>query len=199
MRIRQPLRPRALFLTIGCIIVLLMATLIITAVAAQNSGVKPTVDPHIARLPPAKQTFAAPQQTKVAEYIAAHPEVKNVPATDTPGPPVRGIQDKYPNWWNIHLMPVNEWFGTMNGQAIEVFAGIYSTWSAGGTVEVPGQGYIAVGVGSDLSGPNRDYHEYLTPTKHGGLKITAVNGTQVSLVATDGTVYTFDLDTRTFS
>lgn len=38
----------------------------------------------------------------------------------------------------------------------------------------------------------------LTPTKHGSVHITAVNGTIVTLVATDGTSFTFDDTTYTF-
>lgn len=54
---------------------------------------------------------------------------------------------------------------------------------------------MAVGVENVL---DDNYHQYLTPTKHGGLTITAVNGTTVSLLAEDGTDFTFDLATPTF-
>lgn len=180
-----------------CILVgLLTATAVITAVAAQNTSARPTVDPRIARLPPDKQTAVAPRATKIAEYASAHPEVRNIPPTATYGPPIQGIQYKYGNPWNMHLIPTNEWFGSVNGRPISVFAGTYSTWDARGIVYDSAQGYVAVGVGNIV---DNDHHVYLTPTKHGGLKITAVNGGTVSLVAEDGTLYTFDLDTRTFS
>ncbi|MHB8644335.1 MAG: hypothetical protein ACYDAR_00940 [Thermomicrobiales bacterium] len=195
MRFRLHRRKPAIAIT-GMVILLLTAIVVITAVAAQNASATPTMNPKVALLPPGKQTYIAIGAARTIELATAHPEWRNIPPTDTPGTPIVGIQYKYPNAWNMHADVSNEWFGTVNGQPIAVFAGTDSTWDARGIVYDSGQGYVAVGVGKIT---DNNYHEYLTPTKHGGVKITAVNGTMVSLVAEDGTTFTFDLDTRTFS
>lgn len=115
-------------------VVLLAVTIVITVVAAQNTSAKPTVDPKIARLPPYKQTAMAPRATKIAENATAHPEWRNLPATVTPGPPIQGIQYKYPIAWRMHSFPSNEWFGSVNGQPTAVYAGTDSTWDGHGIV-----------------------------------------------------------------
>lgn len=183
----------------GILLVAVAAIAVITAVAAQNTGAKPTVRPYIASMPPEKRDLVPLQETKTAEYVSAHPDAAKIPATITHAPPVQGIQYKYPNAWNMHLRFENEWFGNVNGQSVAVFAGSFSTVDQFGKVtEDRQQGYVAVAMESK-GGVDTDYHEYLTPTKHGAVKITAVNGTQVSLIATDGSTITFDLTTRTFS
>jgi hypothetical protein len=186
------------FLNVGVILVATVAMIFVTASAAQTT--KPLVRPFIASLPPKKQSAVPLQETKTTQLASAHPEWRHIPPTVTRGPEILGIQYKYQNAWNIHQRFENEWFGYIDGQYMAVFAGHVSTVGPGGKVtEDEDQGYVAVGTGSEINGPDRNYHEYLTPTKHGGLKITAVNGTQVSLVAEDGTMFTFDLATRTFS
>ncbi|MHB8646452.1 MAG: hypothetical protein ACYDAR_11760 [Thermomicrobiales bacterium] len=85
---------------------------------------------------------------------------------------------------------INEWFGSLNGKAVAVYAGYLYSDST--------QGLVGVAT-SQPDGTSDTYQEYLTPKKDGFVRITAVNGTQVSLIAKDGTTFTFDLGTRTFS
>ncbi len=199
--IRRPIARKRIGITGSCLFIVLLAmTAVITAVAAQSTGAKPTVRASIASMPSAKQTYGALGQTKTAEFVTTHPEAKNIPPTDTPSPPIQGFFRKYPNSFNMKLPMENEWYGAINGRGVALYAGYFATIYADGRI-VPDQqqGYLAVEIGPATPGPSLDYHEYLTPTKHGALEITAVNGTQVSLVAKDGTTLTFNLDTRTFS
>lgn len=177
----------------------LSAAAFITAVAAQHTSATPTVNPIIARLPPEKQTAAALKESKTADYATAHPQVVRILPTETHPPLPLGIQDKYPNWWNTKQRLENEWYGDLNGERVGVYAGVCPTFSGGETIYDLQQGCVSVAVGAATSGPSLNYHEYLTPKKAGSVKITAVSGTRVSLVAKDGTTFTFDLDTRTFS
>ncbi len=202
MPLRLPVHSRRTSIVIACILfAVLTVTVVITAVAAQNTGVsaKPTVLRSIAILPPEKQTAAAIGQTKTTEYTTAHPEAARILPTQSPSPLPLGIQDKYPNGWHMKQRFENEWFGYLNGERISVYAGSVAAFDSNGRVVVdPPQGYIAVGVGSALSGPDLNYHEYPTPKQSGAVKITAVNGALVTVVANDGTTFTFNLDTRTF-
>jgi hypothetical protein len=191
---------RMVVAVVSVLSVAIAAIAIITVVGAQNAATKPTVRPFVASLPPGKQTAAAVGESKTAEYATAHPGKVQIQPSETPAPLPVGIQSKYPNWWNMKQGFENEWFGSLNNVRLSVYAGSVATMkSDGGVAEDPQQGYVAVAAGTDVNGPHRDYQEYLTPTKHGAVKITAVNGTLVSLVAKDGTVFTFDLATRTFS
>ncbi len=203
LHVRRLVIRRRIAIVVVCILVgVLAATAVISAVAATNMSAVPTVRPYIASLPPAKQTLIAPHETKIAEDAAAHPELRNIRPTETLGPPVEGIQNKYPDAWNQKLPIQNEWFGTIGGKGIAIYAGDYASIDPDGDVRLDReQGYVAVGITpvGAKSHADTNYEEYLTPTKHGALKITAVNGTQVSLVAADGTAFTFNLDTRTFS
>lgn len=201
MFMRKPLRSRKPAIIVACtLLVMLTTTVVITAIAAPNSGsaAKPTVLRSISILSPEKQTAVSPQETKLAEYATLHPEAARIAPTETSSPLPLGIQSKYPNWWNMKQRVENEWYGNLNGERVSVYAGVCPTFLGGEAVYDPQQGCIGVAVGS-RSVADADYHEYLTPRKSGAVRITAVNGTQVSLVAKDGTTFSFDLTTRTFS
>ncbi len=138
----------------------------------------------------------------MAEFASTHPLIdKGAPATLPPTPtPALGVQiNVWQNPWNPKQPADYLWRGYINGDLVTVWAGSTINLLPGGGVEETQQGYVGVAVGTDLTGPNRNYHEYLTSKQAGTLKITAVNGTVVSLVAKDGTIFTFNLDTRTFS
>jgi hypothetical protein len=196
----RPRSQRAAIVVLCILAGLLAATAVITVVAAQNAGTKPTVRPYIASMPPAKQTYAALGQTKTAEFATTHPEAKNIPSTATHGPSIQGLARKYPNPSNMNLPIENEWYGAINGRGVALYAGYFAiTYPDGREVRDEQQGYIAVDIGPATPGPGQNYHEYLTPTKHGALEITAVDGTKVSLVAKDGAIFTFDLDTSIFA
>jgi len=83
----------------------------------------------------------------------------------------------------------NEGIRFLDGKSLAVYAGyLYSD---------PTQGLVGLATGQ-LDGTNDTYQEYLTPKKDGFVRITAVNRTHVMLQAKDGTVFVFDLATRTF-
>lgn len=201
LHVRRLIARSRLTIAVVCILVgVLAATAVITVVAATNTSAKPTVRPYIASMPPVKQTVAALGQTKTAEFATTHPEARFIRPTSTSGPSPQGFSRKYPNSMNMKLPMTNEWYGAINGRGVALYAGYFATiYEDGRIVPDQQQGYLAVEVGPATPGPSLDYHEYLTPTKHGALEITAVNGTTVSLVAKDGTTYTFDLNSRTFS
>jgi hypothetical protein len=59
------------------------------------------------------------------------------------------------------------------------------------------RGFVGVATTQVKHGLVSDNRSF-TPTKHGSVHITAVNGSLVTLVATDGTTFTFDYATYTF-
>jgi hypothetical protein len=83
---------------------------------------------------------------------------------------------------------INAWHGVFNGQRVDVEA-----WREGRLGD-PQQGFILVGVAL------QHFEKYVTPQRVGGVRITAVNGMQVTLDSTDSqfplTTFTFDLATR---
>ena len=90
-----------------------------------------------------------------------------------------------PNDWIISTSNVYS-----DGVSIVVFAG--------SLVADPTQGVVGVAKGnpSDGSIPSTIVN---TPSKHGFVRITAVNGGIVSLVAQDGTTFRFDDSTLKFT
>jgi hypothetical protein len=147
------------------------ATVFITAVTAKTTvGAKPTIDPSVASLPPEKQTYVAPRETRMAEFASTHPLIdKGAPATLPPTPtPALGVQiNVWQNPWNPKQPADYLWRGYINGDLVTVWAGSTINLLPGGGVEETQQGYVGVAVGTDLTGPNRNYHEYLT-SKQGG-------------------------------
>lgn len=59
------------------------------------------------------------------------------------------------------------------------------------------QGFVGVAT-TDVKHGLVPANKSLTPTKHGSVHITAVNGSLVTLVASDGTTFTFDYSTYAF-
>ncbi|MHB8647327.1 MAG: hypothetical protein ACYDAR_16200 [Thermomicrobiales bacterium] len=68
--------------------------------------------------------------------------------------------------------------------------------AAGVRQDDPQQGFV--GVALYQHNALESLNKSPTPTKHGNVHITAVNGSLVTLVAADGTVFTFDDTTFTF-
>lgn len=67
---------------------------------------------------------------------------------------------------------------------------------AGAPVGDPSQGFVGVAVWQKTG--LRLLKSTVTPTKHGSVHVTAVNGSLVTLVAADGTTFVFDYVTYTF-
>ncbi len=83
----------------------------------------------------------------------------------------------------------NEWQTDSYGSHLQVYAG--------SIVSDPSQGVIAVHVTS-LDGKSAEGHDYLTPSKHGAVRIVLADGPQLQLISKDGTRFTFDVGTRIF-
>ena len=83
----------------------------------------------------------------------------------------------------------NSWRDYVHGQYFVVWAGALGADPQQGVVVVADQEMTAT---TPLPQPIK------TPTKHGKVRITAVNGSLLTLVADDGTMFVFDLTTRTF-
>lgn len=145
-----------------------------------------------AHLPPYKQQYADIGATKeAAALLAPSLPTRNPKATFPPlSTPafIYGILNMHENPFRPGHAAVNEWFGLLDGKHV----GVYST----SVLDDDDQG--AVGIATEQADGTDNYQEYPTPTKHGPVRITAVNGTLVMLQAKDGTGFTFDLATRTF-
>ncbi len=144
------------------------------------------------------------------EYALAHPETlatKNpnyVMKTDLPDEPVvTGIYTdlQRPMGWGLLYSINNAWMGSITGGHAQVYAGLKSdsanplVWAT----NPPGQGVLRVitvphGTGSPANGG-----EYLTPARVGSISITAAAGTCLTVQATNGTQYQFDVVTRAWS
>lgn len=86
----------------------------------------------------------------------------------------------------------NSWFGMVGGAATSVVAGSQADDSNYGTFNDPQQGYLSV----DMDGTPKA--SYTTPTRAGQLTITSFGGSCLDLTATNGTVFHFELTTRTW-
>lgn len=144
---------------------------------------------------PAKQEIIDKDATHVAGVVLTppHPIPTHDPHATFPPLPtpiyLTGIIASVENPYRRGQVAVNQWHDFVNGKHIGVYAtSLYGDYDQG-----------AVGVSTaDRDGTHDTYQEYPTPTKHGPVQITAVNGTHFTLQAKDGTVFVFDLATRTF-
>ncbi len=201
MKIRALLDRRFSWVVIGGAMLLASAVLIgcISVGAASDNASNKRATASAQRyaterapLPPYKQAYADIGATKEAAALLASP----LPTRDTQAtfPPlstpsfVYGILNMHENPFRPSHAAVNEWFGTLNGKHV----GVYATT----LVEDVDRG--AVGIATEQADGTDIYQEYPTATKHGALRIIAVNGVLFTLQAKDGTVFTFDLATRTF-
>lgn len=147
-----------------------------------------------ARLPPFKQAVVDIEATQIAAVVLTPP----VPRAQRPTLPPQvstsiklvGIVDSRDNPFRRTQPAQNTWFGEYNGENMAVFAGnLYNDLS---------QGLVGVATGLDGDITTAKYTEYLTPQKAGPVRITAVNGTRLTLEAKDGTTFIFDYATRAF-
>jgi len=83
----------------------------------------------------------------------------------------------------------NRWVGTVHGSDVVVFAGASASDASQGLVVV--QQLAGDGSASDPQA-------FVTPTKAGPVHVTTVHGSRVTLVADDGTTFTFDAATLRF-
>lgn len=79
---------------------------------------------------------------------------------------------------------INSWRKTTNDRYFLVFAGVLTTDSKQGAILILHTNYR--------------FYQYNTPTKNGGVKVIAENGTVITLQSTDGTTFYFDASQETF-
>lgn len=156
---------------------------------------------------------ALQQQTAVAQQVPYNGVVTDkiadpnyVPPTSVPEPTVAKPTEIFtegplPIGWGALYQITNRWRGWVSTKYATVFAGAkvddaaYQTWNN------PNQGVLIVmtapGSGSGAA-PATD--EYLTPTRHGAIQITAFSGTCLALSTVDGgTSYAFNVATRVWN
>jgi hypothetical protein len=79
---------------------------------------------------------------------------------------------------------LNAWGGILNGKPISVYAGASST--------DPNQGEIFILIYDGIAKP------FLTPTKHGAVRVVSEHNNRLTLVSTDGTTYYFDIPAMSY-
>jgi hypothetical protein len=79
---------------------------------------------------------------------------------------------------------LNAWGGILNGKPVSVFAGASST--------DPNQGEIFILIYDGIA------QKFLTPTKHGGVRVVSEHNNRLTLASTDGTTYYFDVPAVSF-
>jgi hypothetical protein len=88
---------------------------------------------------------------------------------------------------DVGLDPQNGWFGLFNKQPVSIFAGALAGDKDQGAIFM------------FMQLPTRGYHElFLTPTKHGAVRVVSEQHNRLTLVSTDGTTYYFDIPARRF-
>jgi len=123
--------------------------------------------------------------TLTANPVTPVPYPFGTPSTRAPKTGIRDYGGNSPEDWIVSIFNVYS-----DGVSIVMFAG--------SSVTDPTQGVVGMRKDnpSDGSKPSTLVN---TPGKHGFVRITAVNGSVVSLVAKDGTTFTFDYDTLKFT
>jgi hypothetical protein len=92
-----------------------------------------------------------------------------------------------PSGQKMGLDAQNAWFGLFNGLPVSIYAGALA-WD-------PEQGAIFL----FMELPKRGVEDrFLTPTKHGGVRVVSDQDNRLTLLSTDGTTYYFDLPARRF-
>lgn len=178
-----------------------------TATASSHLGARPKETPANnpnfpfatdAMLPP---TLAASLHGEATEVARGYLRLTQEPGlaaqtwvlpTQAPTPAPRGIVNGTGN--NEQLSPylrmmdiTNHWEGMGKDPAV----------ITGALLTDPRQGVTVLAYGQRNSSLG-DTKVFPTPTKHGAVRITAVNGSMFTLTAADGTVFTFDIKAMTY-
>jgi hypothetical protein len=112
-----------------------------------------------------------------ATFLATTPS----PTPPVTIPPTGTREDMYvkPSGEKLGLDAINAWAGIWDGKQISVFAGAI--------LDDPNQGAIFVWISDVIA------NQFLTPTKHGGVRVMSERNNRLTLVSTDGTTYYFDI------
>jgi len=183
----QPRRWRLLQTRLPLIILALLLGLSLVRVASAVASLRD-------RLPPGKQAVLdrdeADRATAIAKHIPKDPTKHGPPqATPMPTPtPRTGIIGKIQSPFDKQTEIENRWQGHVNDEFVAVLAGSRR--------DTPEQGFVIVM--KDALNNGYTAQTYYTPTKAGGVKITAVDNLQFTLVAKNGETFVFDLASRAF-
>lgn len=152
-----------------------------------TQGVTPVMTSSVTPGPNETQTVAAIITLKAigeATYLAI---------TRTPETPVylpTGIYDDQRVRISAELLFIdaqNAWGGFIDGNRFTLYAGSLQS--------DPDQG--VVGLVTSLPGGKR-IEKFVTPSKHGALRVVTEQNNRITLIAADGTIFYFDLPTRQF-
>ena len=147
--------------------------------------------PAIAKQEDQAQTDAAngPAGSKNPNYVPpSNPMVPAVPARMG----IRSDSGPLESGTGMFYHFTNSWFGLVGSAETRVIAGSLADDSTYGTFNDPQQGYLSV----DMVGTPRA--SYTTPMRAGQITITGFARSCLDLTATDGTVFHFELSTRTW-
>lgn len=148
-----------------------------TAIAAEQLGLSNPKDPNNRTAPPpmAIETVQAQTLAKPANGIDI-------------------VQSPSSSWINRYHI-TNMWSGTVGGKVINIYVGSKADIQGQPSVwKYPEQGvllYDSMGRGNAA--------EYLSLTRNGALKLTASNGSCLTMVSSDMTTFTFDVSALTWS
>jgi hypothetical protein len=111
-----------------------------------------------------------------ATFLATTPS----PTPPVTIPPTGTWEDMYvkPSGEKLGLDAINAWAGIWDGKQVSVYAGAL--------LDDPNQG--AIFLISDVIA-----NQFLTPTKHGGVRVVSERNNRLTLVSIDGTTYYFDI------
>lgn len=149
----------------------------------------------MAALPADKRAFLDRRATEIASAPKAPPATKGPPAAipeaGAQRTPEIGILDlQISPFPSQDAIIANRWQGSVAGKFVVVYAGRLMNPSD--------QGFVAVSSGT-LGTPDFSLQRYPTPNKAGSVRISAENGTLLTLVSDNGTSFTFDVSTRMFT
>jgi hypothetical protein len=131
--------------------------------------------------------LSATQRAKGLENRPTRPAfIIATPTNDTGGYKIPDGIDDHPSVpiSESVVTVINSWRKTTEGRYFLVFAGVLTTDSKQGAILILHTNYR--------------FYQYNTPTKNGGVKVIAENGTVITLQSTDGTIFYFDASQETF-
>lgn len=150
--------------------------------------------------PNPKQSLCDAEQTRVAQAMAqatAHPNnavgrgqvPQSLQAVPTAPQPTGIINRQFPGPNPGVVTITNKWQDSINSRLVTVWAGALTA--------DPQQGVVVV-IDGPIAAMSPPPQPRTTPTKHGAVRVTAVNGPLLTLTAIDGTIFTFDRTTEAF-
>jgi hypothetical protein len=132
------------------------------------------------------ETYAAAKATWVFAFEETQRAYTPPPTAPFTYPPTGTLDDPYvrASAKMLAIYGLNGWRGLWDGKVVGVYAG---AWAEGSD-----QGIIDVWFDSGEVG------KFLTPTRHGGVRVVSEQDNRLTLVSTDGTTYYFDIPSLSY-